>query len=217
LKQTVVTLIDYGRGNLFSVRQALEKCGAAVTLTSSHADIAAATHLVLPGVGAFADGMQGLRELGLIEPIRAYAASNRPFLGICLGMQMMLDLGLEFGSHQGLGLIPGTVSKIQDTDSEGRPQKIPHIGWSRLVPGDSDREKWQSSILAGVGQEDTVYFVHSFEARPENPASALAYCNFGGRRICAVIRSGHVYGCQFHPEKSGSTGLRILRNFVALP
>ena len=130
-----VTVIDYGVGNLFSVTKALERVGAEVVLSAAAADIANAQRLVLPGVGAFADGMRGLAERGLIEPIKTFAASGRPFLGICLGMQMMLDSSEEFGNHQGLGLIPGRVVAVPSVGSSGQAHKIPHIGWAALKAG----------------------------------------------------------------------------------
>jgi glutamine amidotransferase len=205
----VVTLVDYGRGNLFSVQQALEKCGASVRVIEKPEGIAGSSHLVLPGVGSFAHGMRGLEERGFVEPLREFARSGRPFLGICLGMQMMFELGREFGEHRGLGLIHGAVEKIPDTDASGAIQKIPHIGWSRLeISGDP--------ILEGIHGESTFYFVHSYEARPADARAALAHCPYGGRRIVSVVRSGNAYGCQFHPEKSAADGLRLLSNFVAL-
>lgn len=210
-----VTVIDYGIGNLLSVTRAMEHCGAEVTLTDSAADVVSADRLVLPGVGAFADGMAGLRERGLVEAIRVYAGTGRPFLGICLGMQMMLDRSEEFGVHEGLGLIPGRVVAIPLTGEDGASHKIPHIGWNELLlPG--PEVVWQDTLLAGVTQGDSLYFVHSFTAVPDNPAHRLADCRYNGRLISAVIRSGSLYGCQFHPEKSGTVGLSIVHNFLGI-
>jgi glutamine amidotransferase len=208
-----VTVIDYGRGNLLSVARAFEYCGAEVLMTSDPEKVAKAERLVLPGVGAFADGMAALRDLGLVEPIRTFAATGRPFLGICLGMQMMLDRSDEFGSHAGLGLIPGHVVAIPATRADGLPHKIPHIGWNRLqkpLPGTG----WEDTILAGLCPGVDVYFVHSFTAVPQCAENSLADCDYHGRPISAVIQSGSLYGCQFHPEKSGPAGLRILQSFL---
>lgn len=209
-----ITVIDYGIGNLLSVCRAIEHCGAEAVLSGSAATINSAERLILPGVGAFRDGMLGLQERGLIEPIRKYCASDRPFLGICLGMQMMMGSSEEFGLHEGLGLVPGTVTAIPG-DSAGISRKIPHIGWSTLrtaTGGD-----WTSTILDGLEPGvDSAYFVHSYAAAPENPAHSLAECLYDGHRIAAVIRSGNRHGCQFHPEKSGETGLAIIRNFCGL-
>lgn len=210
-----VTVVDYGMGNLLSVSRALEHCGAEVLLASDPNLITKAERLILPGVGAFADGMAGLRERGLIEPIRTFAGSGHPFLGICLGMQMMLETSEEFGGHEGLGLIAGKVVAIPLTNVDGRPHKIPHIGWDELVLPFQEIS-WAGTILADIEPGTTAYFVHSFTAVPSNLELRLADCNYNGRLISAVIRSEMLYGCQFHPEKSGETGLNILRRFIEL-
>ena len=210
-----VTIIDYGIGNLLSVQRACVYWGAEVDFTDSPGDIDRAEYLILPGVGAFADGMAGLRERGLIEPIRKYAAQNRPFMGICLGMQMMLEVGEEFGKHEGLGLIPGIVTKIPDTGLDGQAHKIPHIGWNAIsLP--SDHTDWDETILQGIIPGSAAYFVHSFTAIPTNDSNRLADCDYNGRVISAAIRSGNLYGCQFHPEKSGPIGLKIINRFLEL-
>lgn len=210
-----VTIIDYGIGNMLSVARAFAHCGAEVRLSGTPEGILAAERLVLPGVGAFADGMAGLHELHLVDAVRRYAACGRPFLGICLGMQMMLDSGEEFGDHRGLGLIPGKVVAIPPTATDGTPHKIPHIGWNRLelpTPG----ADWRGTVLEGVVPGAAAYFVHSFTAVPADPGYRLADCHYNGRLIAAAIRSGNLYGCQFHPEKSGEVGLAIIRNFIGL-
>ena len=211
----VVTVIDYGIGNLLSVARAFEYCGANVVLSDDPKQIASADYLVLPGVGAFADGMAGLRQRNLIEPTNEFSSKNRPFLGICLGMQMMLSTSEEFGNHQGLGLIKGKVTVIPSTDITGAPHKIPHIGWNSLQfpPGISS---WEDSILSSTLPGTSVYFVHSFTAAPDSPLNRLADCLYNGRVISAAIRSGNLYGCQFHPEKSGQSGLKILDIFLKL-
>jgi glutamine amidotransferase len=209
-----VTIVDYGIGNLYSVRRAFESCGAAVTLTSQPAEVAAAQRLVLPGVGAFADGMAGLRERALVAPILAYAAIGRPLMGICLGMQMLASISEEFGEHEGLGLIRGRVVPVPRTDAERRPHKIPHIGWSALSPPqDVD---WTSTILDGTPPATPVYLVHSFHLVPDDPRHLLAECFYGGRRLTAAVRSGNIYGVQYHPEKSGPAGLRMIQAFLRL-
>jgi imidazole glycerol-phosphate synthase subunit HisH len=215
MKAKRVTVLDYGVGNLFSVRRALEHCGAEVLFATDPGGIAAAERLVLPGVGAFADGMQGLRERGLPDPVREYAASGRPLLGICLGMQLLLSQSEEFGAHEGLGLIPGRVVAIPPAGLDGRAHKIPHIGWSRLLLPQGLRS-WEGSILSGIREDEAVYLVHSFTGVPESVSHRLADCLYDGCLIAAAVRSGNVYGCQFHPEKSGPVGLRILAAFLAL-
>jgi imidazole glycerol-phosphate synthase subunit HisH len=210
-----VTVIDYGIGNLFSVGRALEHCGAEVTFTSDPALIESAPRLVLPGVGAFANGIQGLRDRGLVEPIRRYAASGRPLLGICLGMQMLAGVSEEFGTHEGLGLIPGRVVAVPDHTTAGVPHKIPHIGWNGLLA--TAGVSWSETLLDDTPEGTAVYLVHSYAVTPEDPAHRLADCLYGGHRICAAIRRGNIVGCQFHPEKSGEVGLRILRRFLQYP
>lgn len=208
-----ITLVDYGIGNILSVQRAFEYCGAQVMTTNDPQTIKSADYLILPGVGAFADGMQGLFERGLIEAILEFASKERPFLGICLGMQMMLGESEEFGLHEGLGLIPGRVVRIPDQDAHGIKQKIPHIGWNALTLP-IEKENWKGTILEGIEMGETVYFVHSFTAVPIESANRLADTYYNGQLISAAIQSGYLYGCQFHPEKSGVTGLKIINNFI---
>jgi glutamine amidotransferase len=210
----IITVIDYGVGNIFSVSRAFEHCGARVNLTSIPNEIATAEHVVLPGVGAFADGMAALRERGLIAPIRQFARTGRPFLGVCLGMQMLFDTSEEFGTHEGLGLIHGKVMAIPTSARDGRPHKVPHIGWNELVP--PPNRDWTGSILDHLPVDASAYFVHSFQAIPDNPDERLADCNYNGMTICAAVQSGSINGCQFHPEKSAAVGLQCIENFIKL-
>lgn len=203
-----VTVVDYGMGNLASVSNALQKCGAEVSLESSPLFIGKAERLLLPGVGAFGDGMAELQSRGLVEPIRAYAASGRPLLGICLGMQMLMEGSDEFGSSSGLGLVPGWVKKL--TSQEGI--KLPHIGWSPIVP--PEEGKWSETILDDVHPGHEMYFVHSFGAAPSDPGDCLAQTFYGATTFCSALRKANVSGCQFHPEKSGETGLSVIRRFL---
>ena len=208
-----VTVIDYGLSNLLSVRHAFAHFGAETLLTSDPADVLAAEKLVLPGVGAFKDGMDGLARLGLIEPIRQKAAAGTPLLGICLGMQMLFDESEEFGLHKGLGLIPGRVVKIPATDVDGHPQKVPHISWDPLYPG-GGRTDFSGTALAALKPGEECYFIHSYEAKPVRDEDCLADTVYGGREICAAASHGSVLGCQFHPEKSGAVGLKIIEEFL---
>jgi glutamine amidotransferase len=210
-----LVIVDYGIGNLFSVTRAFESRGADVRLTTDGSHIEEAERVVLPGVGAFEDGMKGLRQRGQIEPIKRYIASGRPFLGICVGMQLLLDTGEEFGEHAGLGVIPGRVKAIPATGTDGAPHRVPHIGWNALVPP-PHRPEWSATVLEGLVESPAVYFVHSFAPVPADEGHRLADCLYDGQRISAVIRSGNVYGCQFHPEKSGPVGLKIVENFLSL-
>ena len=211
----VVTVVDYGIGNLYSVQRALETCGAQVELTADPARIAQARRLVLPGVGAFADGMQGLRERGLVKPLRDFAASGRPLLGICLGMQMLASVSEEFGQHEGLDLVPGRVLPVPPQSIDGSRQKIPHIGWAPLLPAHG-QASWQGSVLQASPSETAVYLVHSYAVVPSDPVHRLADCSHGGHLLCAALRRDNIHGCQFHPEKSGPAGLLMLSQFITL-
>lgn len=213
---SAVTVIDYGIGNLHNVVRAFEHCGAEVVVAETPAAITAAERLVLPGVGAFADGMAELAARGMVEPIRAYAAAGKPFIGICLGMQLMFESSTEYGSHAGLGLIPGEVVAIPAAGPGGHPRKIPHIGWNALLPAGAPDPFGPASLLGRLAPGTATYFVHSFMAVPADPATRLAECDYDGERICAAIRRENLYGCQFHPEKSGEAGLDIIRSFLAL-
>ena len=208
-----VTLVDYGIGNVYSVQRALEACGAEVLLSGSPGVIETSDRLVLPGVGAFADGMAGLRERGLIHSIVQYAATGRPLLGICLGMQMLTTVSQEFGKHSGLDLIPGSVLPLPTTDVNGLPMKVPHTGWTALLqPAGTS---WLDTPLENTEESESVYVVHSFAVNPRDQSHRLADCLYGGHRICAAIRRNRIFGCQFHPEKSGPSGLRIMSRFLA--
>ncbi|MEN9847565.1 MAG: imidazole glycerol phosphate synthase subunit HisH [Pseudomonadota bacterium] len=211
----IVTVIDYGVGNLLSVTRAFTYCGAEVILTDDPSIIRDAARLVLPGVGAFADGMFSLQQRKLVDVIQLFAKTERPLLGICLGMQMLMDSSEEFGFHQGLGLISGKVIEIPKVGQNGVPHKIPHIGWN-LLQKPVHQPDWQDSLLTGVTLGSASYFVHSFMAMPDKQQHRFADTNYNGQIIPAVIRSGNIYGCQFHPEKSGEVGLQIIKNFLML-
>jgi glutamine amidotransferase len=208
-----VAIIDYDVGNVLSVQRGLEHCGAKVTVTSDPEKIFAAKRVVLPGVGAFSNAMQALERLGLVAVIREVARQQTPLLGICLGMQLLLDESDEFGVTTGLGLIPGRVIAVPDHNIAGDKQKIPHIGWNELHASDPS-ERWSESILKDNKPGESVYFVHSFMAVTSNQKHRLAECKYGGHLISAVIKRDYITGCQFHPEKSGKVGLKILRNFL---
>ncbi len=208
-----VVIIDYGIGNLFSVRRAFEKCGAAVEVTCNAEAISGAPRLVLPGVGAFADGMRGLVKRGLDTALRKYAESGKPLLGICLGMQMLTSFSEEFGRHRGLDIIPGRVVSIPNMDSNGRAYKVPHVGWDDLQLIDYPNE-WKGTILDDLIPGEAIYLTHSFAVTVDDPAHRLAFCTYNGTEVTTAIRNTNVYGVQFHPEKSGPVGLKILSNFL---
>ena len=215
MKKTDVVVIDYGIGNILSVKRGLEHCGAVVTVTSDKRTIMNASRVVLPGVGAFADGMKGLTRENLDEVVLNFALTERPLLGICLGMQMLLNESEEFGLNKGLKLIPGKVIPIPEFDIENNSHKIPHIGWSSIVPP-GESQQWNSDLMKNTFPGDSVYFVHSFMAKVDLKDYEIANCYYGGISVPAVIGKDNVLGCQFHPEKSGEVGLKILKCFISL-
>lgn len=208
-----VTVLDYGIGNLLNVVRALQHCGAAVQVADkATAEAAQASRLVLPGVGAFGDGMAELRARGFDDLVRGFAATGRPFLGICVGLQMMFEASEEMGEHAGLGLLRGRVVPVPATGADGQPHRVPHIGWRRLEPA----RPWDGTILAEVQPGERAYFVHSFSAQPADEAVRLADVQYDGLRLCAAVQQGNLTGCQFHPERSAHAGLGMLRRFLAL-
>jgi imidazole glycerol-phosphate synthase subunit HisH len=209
-----VVLVDYGVGNLLSVARAFEACGANVILTSDASKIAKAERIVLPGVGAIGDCLKELRRRELVEPILAFARSDRPMLGICVGMQVLLEIGEEFGEHPAFGLIRGRVKAIPNTTAKGERHKIPHIGWTAINPPPG--RDWSKTVLEGIAPGSTCYFVHSFTAVTGDPTNLLAVSDYNGRQVTAAIQAGRVFGVQFHPEKSGKTGLQIVSRFLEL-
>ena len=212
---TRVTIVDYGLGNLHSVANALKHLGAQVDYAEDGKAIADADRLILPGVGAFADGMRNLTARGQVPALRAFAASGRPFVGICLGMQLLFDESDEFGVHAGLGIIPGRVARISANTEVTTSVKVPHVGWNRLLP---TRERgWDGSLLATTAVGTFAYFVHSFVAQPRDPAHVLAVATYGPHRLTAAVAMGSVTGFQFHPEKSGPDGLAMLATFINAP
>ncbi|MGN0613763.1 MAG: imidazole glycerol phosphate synthase subunit HisH [Porcipelethomonas sp.] len=199
----MIAVIDYGAGNIFSVKNALDFLGMENKLTNSKEDIENADAVILPGVGAFPSAMEMLSKSGLVETIKK-EARKKPFLGICLGMQLLFEKGYEFGECDGLGLIQGSVRKMEEEDLI-----IPHMGWNRL-------EKLnECPLLSGLDEDSYVYFVHSYKAECADKNIA-AYSEYGGRVPALVFDGGTVFGAQFHPEKSGETGLKILGNFGGL-
>ena len=203
-------VVDYGLGNVFSVCRAFEHCGSTVELSSDPDKISRADFLVLPGVGAFPNGISNLKEKNLIPPIRAFLETKRPFMGICLGMQLMLTKGEEFEDSEGINIIGGSVVPIPNTGTNGQGMRVPHIGWSSL---NSSNPKVEDTILSHVIGQD-VYFVHSFEAKTASEENLLATVDYGGNPITAAVFKDNVYGLQFHPERSGLVGLSIINSFL---
>ena len=204
-----VSIVDYGLCNLFNVSNALEHLGANAEIIESPDDIKRATHIILPGVGAFKNGMRGLGMRNLIEPIKEHIHNEKHFLGICLGMQMMMSKSFEFGEIEGLGIINGDVIKIPASNSENIKHKIPHIGWNRIIYK-------EDKLLTRQNSKSSMYFVHSYKAECKNEENVLAYTLYNDVKITAIIKSKNAYGCQFHPEKSGEYGLKLLDEFIQL-
>ena len=209
-----ITVIDYGVGNLFSISKAFEYFGVDVNLIDNPKELLKADRLVLPGVGAFANGFYELDRRNLVDAIKNYTRFERPLLAICLGMQFLLESSQEFEHHEGLGVLPGETIPIPNSCANGRPQKIPHIGWSQLILPAS-RKDWKKTILEDVTPQDYYYFVHSFMAMPKLEKNRLADYEHSGLVISAAVCEGYSTGCQFHPEKSGASGLKIIKNFIS--
>ncbi len=208
-----VVLIDYGVGNIESVKRGFEYCGAKVRLSRIPEEITSADRVVLPGVGAFQDGMNSLRSLGLIEAIAELKHRNIPLLGICLGMQLLLDQSEEFGVTAGLGLIPGRVVPVPSKTTDGQKNKIPNVGWREVMPLNG-QDQWIGTTLENNQVGESFYFVHSFMVKPKDSEVNIAECMYGGHKISAVISRNRITGCQFHPEKSGRSGLKLLNTFM---
>ncbi len=200
----MIAIVDYGVGNLFSLKSSFAAIGEAVTVSAEKEVLLNADRLLLPGVGAFADAANKLRDTGLDRTIKEFAASGKPLLGICLGMQLLFDESHEYGIHPGLGLIPGKVKPI--AGAVPREYKIPHIGWNAL------QITKENPLLQGGLQDQCVYFVHSYFAADCQDA-VIATTQYGAPLTAAVARE-NVFGCQFHPEKSGNVGLEILSAFA---
>ena len=215
MNQEKIVVIDYGVGNIYSLSRALEKCGSAKYMISSDInEIKNADKIILPGVGAFEDGMNGLKSRNLIDVIIKHALDKKPLLGICLGMQLLTTSSEEFGVHAGLGLIPGRVKRMSDFSLKGNKRKIPSVGWSELTYEMSNNNV--QSLFKGIPNEASVYFVHSYQVLPDSNENLMASYDFEGDKIAAVINAKNIYGVQFHPEKSGHAGLKILSNFINL-
>ncbi|OCW57004.1 imidazole glycerol phosphate synthase subunit HisH [Hoeflea olei] len=214
---TSVVVVDYGIGNVFSVCNALKQAGCEPNLTRAASDILSADKVILPGVGAFGRAIGALRDLGLDETLRRFVDTGRPFLGICIGMQLLMDRSTEFGEHTGLGFIPGIVDRIPGTAKDGAPLRVPHISWGEVSPAaEVSPEAWNATPLANGADPDCFYFVHSYHCTPSDPAHRLAVVDYGGNPITAAVRRDNLMGVQFHPERSGPAGLGFLERFINL-
>ena len=203
---SAITIIDYGMGNLRSVQKAIECVGAEAVITSDPQQISSAAKVILPGVGAFRDAIQALHEHDLIDPIKKAVSGGKPFLGICLGLQLLFDLSYEGGEFEGLGLVPGKVRKF----TLPAELKIPHMGWNQLTSTNAD-----NPLLQGIKSDAWFYFVHSYYVDPSDRAWTAAETEYGDNFV-SMIAKDNVFATQFHPEKSQSAGLQLLNNFVNL-
>jgi glutamine amidotransferase len=199
----MITIIDYGMGNLRSVQKALEFCGAQAIISDKPEDILRAEKIILPGVGAFGQCMANLTKGNFVEPIQKFVSQKKPFLGICLGMQLLFDYSTEFGRNAGLGIVAGSVEKFDETLS------VPQIGWNTVA------NVKNSKLFSGLGKEFMTYFVHSYYVKPTKKDIVIGETDYG-INYCSAVEQGNVFGMQFHPEKSGDVGLQILKNFITL-
>jgi imidazole glycerol-phosphate synthase subunit HisH len=210
-----VAIIDYQMGNLFSVGHACQTVGLETVITSDPAVIKDCEAAILPGVGAFGEAMENIGRLGLTGPIRDFIDSGRPFLGVCLGLQLLFTESEEFGSHRGLDVIPGKVVRFPQIGPGGGKLKIPQIGWNQIRPAGGARS-WEGSAFEGIHPQSYMYFVHSYYVKPDQVADVLSVTNYEGLDYCSSISHGNVLATQFHPEKSAQEGLLIYRNWSAV-
>jgi len=232
-----VAIVDYGMGNLFSVKQACQQVGLDVFISTDRGDIKGADAVILPGVGAFGDAMESLRQMNLVDTLQEIGGSDKPLIGICLGMQLFMSESDEFGRHEGLGLIPGLVVPLKPSnynlpnlrEHSHRTSKIPQVGWNRIYRSDaltdssgsyaskqSNRIKnpWSDTFLTGVREGEYMYFVHSFCVEPDDPSVILTKTRHGSVEFCSTLSYKNIFACQFHPERSASQGMRIYRNIA---
>lgn len=208
----MIAIVDYGMGNLRSVHKAVERVGYDAQVTTKPQEVLNASKIILPGVGAFRDCMRNLEELRLLEPVINSIEAGKPFLGICLGLQLLFEESDEFGLHKGIGILPGRVTRfpedIQDPETN-QPYPIPHMGWNTI------EIKKEIPLFAGIENNSYFYFVHSYYALPKDPTDIAATTPYGIEFACAV-QHDNIFAVQFHPEKSQEVGLRLLKNFGAL-
>lgn len=220
-----LAIVDYGLGNLFSIKNACDVVGIRNVITSDKEEITSADCVILPGVGAFNDAMKVLELKDLIDPLHQIVSQNKPIIGICLGMQLLMSESYEFGHHEGLGFISGSVVPLEKTNTNQRPLKIPQIGWNKIFRCHSQsshyqhtqgtiHDFWTTSPLEGIADGEFMYFVHSYYVKPDDPGLMMAITHYGNNVFCSAIRKGNIFGLQFHPEKSGPCGLMIYKNIA---
>jgi glutamine amidotransferase len=207
-----IVIIDYQLGNLFSVRQACLHIGYEAVVTTDPAELAKADYAILPGVGAFADAIDNLNKFGLTSAIKDFVSSGKPFMGICLGLQLLFTESEEFGNNKGLNLIEGKIRKFPAHDMSQRVLKVPQISWNQI--SETENNAWADSPLRSCKSGDYMYFVHSFYADPVTQESVLSTTEYGGYSYCSAVTKDNIFACQFHPEKSGLPGIEIYRNWI---
>jgi glutamine amidotransferase len=208
----MIAIVDYGLGNLFSVKHALNAVGAQAEVTSSCDDVMKADAVVLPGVGAFGDAMDSLKKMGLTGALKDFVSTGRPVIGICLGMQLLMSESFEFGRHEGLGFISGKVVRFEDPKDGDDILKVPEVGWNRIKVLEGRGEQ----VYEGVKDGSYMYFVHSYYVVPEDAAVAMTVSRYGNMEFCSSVRNGNIIAFQFHPERSGKDGLAIYRNLMTI-
>ena len=208
-----VVVIDLEIGNLMSIVRGLEHCGAKVKVTSNPETILNSTHVVLPGDGAFKFAMDQVKRRNLLNTLKSFSSSKSNLLGICIGMQILFDESCEFEKAEGLGLISGKIVPIPNKSTNGKKLTLPHMGWNNLYQTDHFKN-WNETLLENNKTMDEMYFIHSYMAVPSDITHRVADCIYGGHKISAVVMKNNIAGCQFHPEKSGKLGLKILKKFI---
>lgn len=212
-----VVIIDYKLGNLYSVHHACKHIGLDVEVSSDPKKILSANALVLPGVGAFAEGMKNMERLGLAEAVLESVEKEKPLFGVCLGLQMLFSKSNEFDACEGLGIISGSVSRLSPPANDNHEIKIPHIGWNKINALTNESSLWADSPLEPCSQGEFQYFVHSYVGNPKHKKNILSITNYGGQELCSAVQKGnHVVATQFHPEKSGEMGLKIYRKWAKI-
>lgn len=213
IKQNQVVIVDYQMSNLFSVKHACDFVGLNSIISSDKKDLLSASAIILPGVGAFGDAMDNLKRLDLVNPIKDFIQSGHPFLGICLGMQLLFSESEEFGSHKGIDVIKGSVVRFPKHDKEGKAIKVPQIGWNNIYHP-QDHKTWENSYFENVNNKEFMYFVHSYFVKPDKKDSIFSLTTYEEIEYCSALRFKNVFATQFHPEKSGPKGLLIYKNFA---
>lgn len=211
-----VAVLDYGVGNLFSVRQACEHAGLTPVTTSKVSEINTADALILPGVGAFGDAMDNLKKLDLISPVKDFIHSGKPFMGVCLGVQLLFTESEELGAHKGLDIFKGSVKKFPTRNSEGETVKVPQVGWNTINGAGSNDAVWENSPLNGAKDGQFMYFVHSYYVVPEDQSIVGTETRYEDTTFCSTVLANNIVAMQYHPEKSAGQGLRIYERWAEI-